>query len=369
MKIIIWVIWIITAFGLHIFGNNAGTFVILTASVVIPVISWVIAAILSKRGNISLELPEKGVKNGEVTGYIKVSSNGFFTVKTSCIAVCENLLTGETISEKIYFNANNKSKFEFKFEASHCGIIRVTLKNPRFYDIFGLLSVKIKNQNTEKTIMIPPETFDINVRIMDNINAVSDSGEYSVTRSGSDNTEICAVREYIPGDPIKNIHWKLSEKTDKLMVRDFGSPAENKILILLEKSVLSDKIPPSASETDKMAELLSSISLKLSNENIRHDIVWRDMKSKTIKKRELDGETGIGLFYGEILQGVPKNENTSVISDFLALGERYEYSHTILISQNTPPDIDLLYSKTDKITIFNTDNINNGNNINDGLEI
>lgn len=40
-----------------------------------------------------------------------------------------------------------------------------------------------------------------------------------MTKPGSDSGETFAVREYVPDGSIKNIHWKLSQKQDKLMAQ------------------------------------------------------------------------------------------------------------------------------------------------------
>ena len=44
------------------------------------------------------------------------------------------------------------------------------------------------------------------------------------SRRGNDPGEVRAIREYVPGDPVRNIHWKLSEKTDKLLVKGARQP-------------------------------------------------------------------------------------------------------------------------------------------------
>ena len=38
-------------------------------------------------------------------------------------------------------------------------------------------------------------------------------------KKGYDFSEVTGIREYIPGDKLQNIHWKLSAKKDILMVR------------------------------------------------------------------------------------------------------------------------------------------------------
>lgn len=47
------------------------------------------------------------------------------------------------------------------------------------------------------------------------------TGDSGLTRSrkGTDASEMFDIRSYVPGDDIRSIHWKLSGKTDELIVR------------------------------------------------------------------------------------------------------------------------------------------------------
>lgn len=50
---------------------------------------------------------------------------------------------------------------------------------------------------------------------------------------GSDFAEVSDIREYIPGDRIRDIHWKLSAKQENLMVKERVSTAGSEMEILL----------------------------------------------------------------------------------------------------------------------------------------
>ncbi|NCC43791.1 MAG: DUF58 domain-containing protein [Clostridia bacterium] len=51
------------------------------------------------------------------------------------------------------------------------------------------------------------------------------SGEaYDETHKGQDVSEVFDMRDYQQGDSVKSIHWKLSSKLDKLIIREFGNP-------------------------------------------------------------------------------------------------------------------------------------------------
>lgn len=50
-------------------------------------------------------------------------------------------------------------------------------------------------------------------------------------RKGSDASEMFDIRDYVPGDDIRTIHWKLSGKTDELIVRQASAPSHYNIAL------------------------------------------------------------------------------------------------------------------------------------------
>ena len=59
---------------------------------------------------------------------------------------------------------------------------------------------------------------------------------------GNDFAEITDVREYRPGDRIKDIHWKLSAKKETLMVKERTSVAQSQVVLVLDLSGQRDTV-------------------------------------------------------------------------------------------------------------------------------
>lgn len=53
-------------------------------------------------------------------------------------------------------------------------------------------------------------------------------------KSGNVSSNVTDIREYLPGDRLQKIHWKLSSKIDKLMVKENESTSTNEFFLLLE---------------------------------------------------------------------------------------------------------------------------------------
>ena len=85
-------------------------------------------------------------------------------------------------------------------------------------------------------VTVLPDTFPVSVHVTMPEVQSPESDTSSPDRRGSDLTEPFRLREYAPGDSLRQIHWKLSQKTDSLMVRELGLPVAEEVLLLLDTS-------------------------------------------------------------------------------------------------------------------------------------
>lgn len=136
-----------------------------------------------------------------------------------------------------FFNAPQKVTSKIKL---HCGYIRITAKKGKIYDFLGLFFITF-NLNFNKEIAIMPKE-NTHTKLPD-IDLRKIIG-YKQKKSGgfSDDYEL---RPFRPGDNLKNIHWKLSVKTDELFVREPIEPIYKNFkitLMLTDKADDNDKI-------------------------------------------------------------------------------------------------------------------------------
>ncbi len=104
--------------------------------------------------------------------------------------------------------------FLYKGEYS-CGI-----KGLYVYSLFRFFRFKLDQSRCKSIIVLPQRVTvdDIPQRYVNETSAVS-----GAPVKGADSAEITEIKEYVPGDPIRNIHWKLSTKAQELMTKHFGS--------------------------------------------------------------------------------------------------------------------------------------------------
>ena len=251
-------IWITATAILYIFGNDFGTRVIFFASLILPVFFVTIAAVSAKK------FPSK------VTKFLPVLIRGKI--------LSENIFTGEKWETE---------KFEGFSEVRNCGMIKISAVDFMVRDIFGLSAWKIKNFRSEK-ILIMPQIIDDTLDLAEKINYRGNSSENS------------SIREYRPGDSFKYIHWKLSNKTDKLLVREKTSSSDKALLLMeiFSCSPVSDFEPELVSAR---ATALYNASHRLISQEQSHDLAWINTSSGKFTSHEINCIHDLDRAFSELL--------------------------------------------------------------------
>ena len=193
--------------------------------------------------------------------------------------------------------------------------------------------------------LINPHIFSLETQIAYGENTNLDSDEYSMRRAGFDPSETFAIREYQPGDRIRQIHWKLTEKFDSLMVRDYGLPIQNTILLLLETGRMpgEDWIDPDC--LDALAEALLSVSRELISQQIVHSIGWQNHEENEFFCMEVERDEDLNQVLPRLLAAVPGEDPSTVMDHYMENREQLEFAHVVMFA---PTHQDSLSSLADQ---------------------
>lgn len=279
-----------------------------------------------------LKGPDTLVKDRLGDFYIKAYNKGILPIsKIKCTLQLRNILTKEEREETIYISLNSKEKnnIYWNLKSKYCGKIEIKIKEIIIYDYFGIFKNRI-DSNINKDLLILPKTFNVDIDLskshMDNLESPLNSNMHK----GIDNTEIFGIREYIPGDNIRNIHWKLTSKLDNLIIKELGSTVESSILIIWETSILNNKceVP---SVTDAMIEVFISISKSLVEQGQAHSIGWFDYKSNSFRIEGINSIDDLSVLIRGFLEIEKKENSYSAIDYYLNIEDKYNFSHIVYI--------------------------------------
>lgn len=331
---IIWGLWLILAVIFCGITDGMTGYLLLAVSVVVPLLSGITLFAIRRKIDVQLTLAAYGEKEKPVTGKLMIKNRSFFPADRLRFRVCcENLLTGEKEYTSIYMAAPAKAGVdtEFQFKSRHAGKVRISLKSMVWYDSFGLFSSRLAFQGEVMAVgMIAPDIFPVEVQIAYGESTNMDSDEYSMKKAGYDPSETFAIREYQPGDRIRQIHWKLTEKFDNLMVRDYGLPIQNTILLLLETGYTQDR--PDSDCMDALAEALLSVSQELAGQQVVHSIGWQNHEENTFSCVEVETEEDLNLILPQLLGAVPGKDPMTAAEHYMESREQLEFAHMVVFT-------------------------------------
>ena len=150
----------------------------------------------------------------------------------------------------------------FEISPGVCGEVIFTCSGAVLIDALGLFSLRIAAPAPVRAVVYPaPVSISLSMS-HDTVGSASSEGMMQ-NRRGSDPSEIFDLREYIPGDDIRSIHWKLSSKTDGLVVRQASDPSHYDVALLPDLGLSSSLGEVTKSELNSACSLVGSFGEQL----------------------------------------------------------------------------------------------------------
>ena len=91
-------------------------------------------------------------------------------------------------------------------------------------------------------------------------------------RKGNDPSEMFDLREYVPGDDVRSIHWKLSGKTDTLILRQASDPSLYNIVLLMDFGIEKNGEPTPLEELNAAAAVAAAVGTQLVQQHITFSV-------------------------------------------------------------------------------------------------
>lgn len=139
--------------------------------------------------------------------------------------------------ERSITNESWTHKTEMILPTEHCGVITASAQKVRVYDYLGLFSLRVRTNSTQRIIIAPrplavpsacaPERF------------IPRAWRPKLGGGFSENHEL---RLYRPGDSLNQVHWKLTAKTGKLILREPMQPERGLVLVTMHLRGTPDEL-------------------------------------------------------------------------------------------------------------------------------
>ena len=145
-----------------------------------------------------------------------------------------NGLYGRDVEQEIQIPVSYMNKtYEGILDANMCGEETISCKFIECYGVFDICRVRIKPFPDQHIVVVPRETMTTLEEDKHSWGLLD--GEQTDTRKkGNDAAEVYDIREYQNGDDIRSIHWKLSSKVDKILVKEAGYSSHFDTVVLFD---------------------------------------------------------------------------------------------------------------------------------------
>lgn len=171
-----------------------------------------------------------GVKNKKHR-VISSSAEIVFEFKNQLFSVSEN--------KKVSISLSSKTEQYIEYVPPYCGELYIHALSVKCSDIFGFCFLNLDN-NIQCRIDIIPEHNEVTILGSQISRARPEMGAFSVSRKGNDSSEVFDLRNYAQGDELKTIHWKLSSKTDQLIVKEYSDTTRYDTIVLYDISLKTE---------------------------------------------------------------------------------------------------------------------------------
>ncbi len=248
--------------------------------------------------------------------------------------VFENLMFAEKKVVELNLQPGEEKlmTFEYPFSANDCGALKISVSNIDYYDLMGLF--KWKGIITEKKeIRVYPPELHLNTELSRRPETKSFGELYDQYKKGQDVSEVADLRDYVEGDSMSGIHWKLSGKLDKMIVREFGSPSNYNTLIIYEMMKKSGDVLISNSQNNGVLAITTALSYSMMEMGLEHNvgrIYAQELQTVPVNSFGTHEQMAENLLYTTILE----EDGSNFAFVFLRGNYRNEYTKIIYITPN-----------------------------------
>ena len=227
---------ILLAFVLWIwnFFRSYFLFLALVLMVCCPVVSFMLLWLSRDALQVKAALPENRVgRSTEFFFDVSVRNPGRVAAFTADITYSwSNTFTGYSEQKKQHlWVPPGGSRISQLLNSRYAGRVEVRVEEFEVFDLFHMFCLRDCVRTDAYVIVWPAFSEADEEEIHSCVEGFPEENE--IKKKGIDYNPDYEVREYIPGDELKSIHWKLSAKQQKFMVRERLAAGRDKINILL----------------------------------------------------------------------------------------------------------------------------------------
>ncbi len=171
-------------------------------------------------------------------------------------------------------SANNL--FSYEVSLNYRGVYQLGVDSVEYYDIFRLIKIR-KSINKSISVLILPRNINVDfpLAFYTRMNDNTSMAGFTPAQSG----DIIGVRDYNSGDSLRNVHWKLSSKTQQLMVKTFAEDLSAQVYIIADLGSYRKTELENKRLVDCIVETAISLIRQYSQNSVMSCLIYADENS------------------------------------------------------------------------------------------
>jgi uncharacterized protein (DUF58 family) len=326
-------------FFFHILLVDYISYFVVVFLLFLPGISLLIAVAFCRESTVAISVGPAMARIGdEAFVALKVTNLSFLPVRTRVEFTVRNELMGGEKREVLIFTRTTQSVCVVQSVSfAWPGRILCRIERTGVYDPLGIFCLKTKDRNLRSAgLLVLPDVIPAPGAAKGGPAArdVESDGLTPVVK-GDDPSELYDIREYQPGDRVTRVHWKLSEKNDRMMVKELGR-------VIAEDTLITIDLNGGADEADALLTALASISASFAAAGASHDIEWYSARRRASIRDHVATEEDRERVVASILSESARTAGPFVLNGRLRSGGPSPYGKAIcLCSRAGMEDMDL----------------------------
>jgi uncharacterized protein (DUF58 family) len=322
---------------LHIMLVDYISYFILIFFILLPCISLFITGAFCRDSVVGMKIGAAVAAKGDpLIIELSVKNTSLLPVRTRVELVLRNELTGDEEREVFVLTGGRRGReVTQSVSFARAGRIRLSIEKAGVYDLLGLVCLRTKRAcRMSVGLLVAPDVVALSGRGVGGGAGrdIENDGLMQVVK-GDDPSELYDIREYQPGDRVTRIHWKLSERTGRLMVKELGRVLAGDALLMLD-------LNGGAEEADALLTAFASLSASLVKDGVSHDVAWYGVRRDSMEKDHIASEADRERVVASILGGGGLTDEPLVMKGRQQSGVRNPYARVFYLCAQAGVDDD-----------------------------
>ncbi len=291
---ILLVLWLLSLVAISFYGG-AVSYGFFFGVTFVPVVAVVYLLCVYFRFKIYQKLESRNVVCGQPVPYFFVLQNDDYFAFTS---VGVRLFSSFSFVEKLPDGMSyellpgDNYTFETKLVCKYRGEYEVGVKEIVITDFLRLFQVSYRVPETIRALVLPKVVRLSELYCIADVQALLQRETYRAQTEPD-----VVVREYVPGDALKQIHWKVTARERKLKVRNRTGEEKAGIAILCDTKRYADDNREYLPLENKMLETLLALTVYFAQRNMACDISYGQ---RGMVRRHVEDLKDFDVFYRQV---------------------------------------------------------------------